>query len=107
MTTSSSITYLYLSQKIIDSKAPSEEILDLLSAQQKIELLEEKRIKQAIIEIPTMEPSKRDKYQLSKIKLWELCPWLPKTYFAKIKADFTPYIEANKIAESTTWSQLG
>ncbi|CAG8813803.1 18845_t:CDS:2, partial [Dentiscutata erythropus] len=81
MTTSSSITYSYLSQKIIDSKAPSEEILDSLSAQQKIES--------------------------SKIKLWELCPWLPKTYFAKIKADFTSHIEANKIAESTTWSQLG
>ncbi|CAG8681387.1 3851_t:CDS:2 [Cetraspora pellucida] len=77
MTTSSSITYSYLSQKIIDSEAPSEEILDSLSAQQKIEvlklcydsqrkllnkLLKEKRIEQAIIEIPTIEPSKRDKH---------------------------------------------
>ncbi|CAG8815941.1 22660_t:CDS:1, partial [Dentiscutata erythropus] len=77
MTTSSSITYSYLSQKIIDSEAPSEVILDSLSAQQKIEvlklcydlqqkllnkLLEEKRIEQAIIEIPTIELPKQDKH---------------------------------------------
>ncbi|CAG8822082.1 23218_t:CDS:1, partial [Dentiscutata erythropus] len=70
------------------SKALSEEILNPLSAQQKIEvlklyydsqrkllnkLLEEKRIEQAIIEISTIEPPKQDKHQSSKIKLWELC----------------------------------
>ncbi|CAG8714836.1 6426_t:CDS:2, partial [Racocetra fulgida] len=117
-----SITYSYLSQKIIDSEAPSEEILDTLSAQQKIEvlklcynsqrkllnkLLEEKRIEQAIIEIPTIQPPKRDKNQSSKIKLWELCPWLPKTYFANIKADFTPHIRANKIVYNKHKVQIG
>ncbi|CAG8551381.1 12182_t:CDS:2 [Dentiscutata heterogama] len=96
MTTSSSITYSYLSQKIIDSEASSEEILDSLSAQQKIELLEKKRIEQAIIEIPTIEPPKQDKHQSSKIKLWELCSWLPKTYFAKIKANFTSILKQIK-----------
>ncbi|CAG8618679.1 32173_t:CDS:2 [Gigaspora margarita] len=28
-------------------------------------------------------------------------------YFSKIKADFTPHLEANKITELTTWLQLG
>ncbi|CAG8457680.1 37697_t:CDS:2 [Gigaspora margarita] len=92
-----------------NSKAPSKEILDSLLAQQKIEvlklcynlqqkllnkLLEKKRIEQAIIKIPTIQLSKRDKNQLSKIKLWKL-------------SDFTLHIEVNKIVESTMWSQLG
>ncbi|CAG8845469.1 31468_t:CDS:1, partial [Gigaspora margarita] len=50
--------------------------------------------------MPNIQPSKRDKTKLSKLKLSELCSWLPKNYFSKIKVDFTPHLEENKIVES-------
>ncbi|CAG8834967.1 39674_t:CDS:2, partial [Gigaspora margarita] len=118
----SSITYSNLSQKIIDCELPSSETLNTLSTSQQIEilklcynaqrkllnqLLEEKRIENADIEIPTIQLPKRNKTQSSKLKLSALCSWSPKDYFAKIKADFTPHLEENKIKASVTWSQLG
>jgi hypothetical protein len=120
--TSTSISYKYLFQKIIDCKLPSAETLNTLSTGQQIEilklcynaqrkilnnLLEEKRIEKANFEIPTIQPPKRNKHQSSKLKLSALCSWLPKDYFSKIKADFTPHLEENKIEASTTWSHLG
>ncbi|CAG8773448.1 5436_t:CDS:2, partial [Dentiscutata erythropus] len=86
----SSISYTYLFQKITDCELPSKETLDILSAK-----------------IPTIQPSKRNRTQSSKLKLSALCSWLPKDYFAKIKADFTPHFEENQIKESVTWLQLG
>ncbi|CAG8674744.1 10460_t:CDS:2 [Cetraspora pellucida] len=58
------------------------------------------------ISIPNIQPPKRDKTKPSKLKLSELCTWLPKNYFSKIKSDFTPHLEENNIKESITWSQL-
>ncbi|KAF0381757.1 hypothetical protein F8M41_012069 [Gigaspora margarita] len=92
------ISYSYLSKAILDCKLPSEETLNLLSQNQQIENLND---------IPNIQPPKRDKTKPSKLKLSELCPWLPKDYFSKIKADFTPHLEANNIKKSVTWSQLG
>ncbi|CAG8727630.1 7021_t:CDS:2, partial [Cetraspora pellucida] len=70
-------------------------------------LLDDKRIEHANIEIPVVQLPKRNKNQSSKLKLWELCPWLSKDYFSKIKANFTSHLETNKITELSTWSQLG
>ncbi|KAF0475502.1 hypothetical protein F8M41_024611 [Gigaspora margarita] len=118
----SSISYSYLSKKILDCEIPPEETFNTLSLDHQIEilkscyniqrkllikLLEDKKNEQAIIEIPNIQPPKRDKTKPSKLKLSELCPWLPKNYFLKIKADFTPHLEENKIAESITWAHLG
>ncbi|CAG8462549.1 2573_t:CDS:2 [Racocetra persica] len=72
-----------------------------------INYLKKKKIEQTNIEIPVIQLPKRNKNQSSKLKLWELCSWLSKDYFTKIKADFTPHLEANQITELTTWSQLG
>jgi hypothetical protein len=117
-----SISYSYLSQKITDCELPSLETFNTFSKAQQIEilkvcynaqkkllnkLLDDKRIEHADIEIPVVQLPKRNKTQSSKLKLWELCPWLSKDYFSKIKADFTPHLEENKITELTTWSQLG
>ncbi|CAG8615461.1 829_t:CDS:2 [Dentiscutata erythropus] len=118
----SSISYSYLSKKILDCEIPSKETFNTLSLDQQIEILkscyniqrkllikilEDKKNEQATIEIPNIQPPKRDKSKPSKLKLSELCPWLPKNYFSKIKADFTPHLEENKIAESITWVHLG
>ncbi|CAG8760314.1 15449_t:CDS:2, partial [Dentiscutata erythropus] len=96
--------------------------LDTLSASQQIEilklcydaqknllnkLLEEKKKENVDIKIPTIQPSKRNRTQSSKLKLSALCSWLRKDYFVNIKANFTPHLEENQIKESVTWSQLG
>ncbi|CAG8811288.1 22328_t:CDS:1 [Cetraspora pellucida] len=115
--TTSSISYSYLSQKITDCELPSTETLNIFSKAQQIEilklcyntqkrllnkLLDDKRIEHADIEIPVVQLPKRNKNQSSKLKLWKLCPWLSKDYFSKIKADFTPHLETNKITKLTT-----
>ncbi|CAG8458360.1 7875_t:CDS:2 [Racocetra fulgida] len=121
--TTSPISYSYLSQKITNCELPSTETLNTFSKAQQIEilklcydaqkrllnkLLEDKKLEHADVEIPVVQLPKRiNKNQSSKLKLWELCPWLSKDYFSKIKSDFTPHLEANKITELTTWSQLG
>ncbi|CAG8789370.1 18219_t:CDS:2 [Gigaspora margarita] len=116
--TTSSISYLHLSQKIIDYELPSKETLYTFSKDQQIEililcydvqkillnkLLEEKRIEHANIEFPVVQLPKRNKNQSLKLKLWELCPWLPKDYFSNIKGNFILHLEANKITELTTY----
>ncbi|KAF0438023.1 hypothetical protein F8M41_004317 [Gigaspora margarita] len=105
---SSSISYTDLSQKITDCALPKLLKLCYNSQNQLLnELLEEKKRENADIDIPTIHPPKRNKTQSSKLKLSALCSWLPKDYFAKIKANFTPHLEKNQIKESVTWSQLG
>ncbi|CAG8511120.1 6283_t:CDS:2 [Dentiscutata erythropus] len=88
------LSYKHFSAFYADCELPSTETLNTL-------------LKRADIEIPVVQLPKRNKNQSSKLKLWKLCPWLPKTYFSKIKADFTLHLEANKITELTTWLQLG
>jgi hypothetical protein len=122
MSTTTSISYSYLSRKILDCELLTKETFDTFSLNQQLEilkscynkqkkllikLLEDKKNEQTIIEIPNIQPPKRDKAKASKLQLSKLCSWLPKDYFLKIKADFTPHLEENRIAESTTWSHLG
>ncbi|CAG8576101.1 5133_t:CDS:2, partial [Racocetra fulgida] len=93
----------YYLKKILDCELPTKETKKKLL----IKLLEDKKNEQTIIEIPNIQPPKRDKAKASKLQLSKLCSWLPKDYFIKIKADFAPHLEENRIAESTTWSHLG
>ncbi|CAG8812483.1 25003_t:CDS:2, partial [Cetraspora pellucida] len=116
------ISYSDLSKAILNCKLPSKETLNILSQNQQIELLkffynkqqkllnkllEHKKNEQMPINIPNIRLPKRDKTKPSKLKLSELCTWLPKNYFSKIKSDFTPLLDENNIKESITWLQLG
>ncbi|CAG8505750.1 18848_t:CDS:2, partial [Racocetra fulgida] len=77
----SSISYVNLSQKIIDCELPSSETLNILSTGQQIEilklcyngqkkllnqLLEEKKLENADIEIPIIQLPKRNKTQITQ-----------------------------------------
>ncbi|CAG8842509.1 36080_t:CDS:2, partial [Gigaspora margarita] len=44
---------------------------------------------------------------IQQIENLKLCYDLSKDYFLKIKVDFMPHLEANKITELTIWLQLG
>ncbi|CAG8606791.1 8246_t:CDS:1 [Cetraspora pellucida] len=117
MSTATSISYSFLSRKILDCKLPTKETFDAFSLNQQLEilkscynkqkkllikLLEDKKNEQTIIKIPNIKLSKRDKAKVSKLQLSKLCSWLPKDYFIKIKADFTLHLEENRIVELTT-----
>ncbi|CAG8794675.1 4086_t:CDS:2 [Gigaspora margarita] len=67
----SSISYTDLFQKITDCALPSKETLDTLST------------KNADIDIPTIQPSKRNKTQSSKLKLSALLTWSQLGYTAR------------------------